>query len=82
MCPICRGRGEVAAGISFGIVEHGPIYPDERGRPTRACYPTEYAVSPYAWDSIAKDVWLLEDNPFGKLWGIAVCVTCHGTGNG
>jgi len=78
MCPVCRGRGEVEAGITGGTVEFGPVLPglDWRGNvvPTRASYPTKVRPNP------AKTIWYLETNPFVELWGIAVCATCHGTG--
>ena len=70
MCPVCRGRGEVAAMVSQGF----------RGRPDTTGEPIGYAVNPNAWDPKIKDVWLVETNPFGKLFGIAICMVCHGTG--
>lgn len=80
MCAVCRGRGEVAAGITDMVVEYGPTYFDSKGRPSRACYPTRVRVNPEAWDGRAETVWLVEQNSMHPLWGIAVCVSCHGTG--
>lgn len=84
MCAVCRGRGEVAAGITDMVVEYGPQYEavDLKGRRfiTRACYPIRVRVNPAAWDRRAKTIWMLEGNLFGSLWGLAICVRCHGTG--
>lgn len=84
MCPVCRGRGEVEAGITHGTVEYGPVYDgfDFRGNTIKlkASFPTKVSVNPAAWDSAAKTVWMLEKNLFGSPWGLAICVMCHGTG--
>lgn len=82
MCPVCRGRGEVEAGITGGVVEYGPVLMgyDWRGReiPTRSAYPTRVTVNKNAL--INGEVWYLERNPLCELWGIAVCGKCRGSG--
>jgi hypothetical protein len=70
ICPTCKGRGEVAAGISLGVKEHMDGSAEPKG----------YIVNPAAWSHAIQDVWLLDKNPHGKLWGIAICRHCHGTG--
>lgn len=71
LCRVCKGRGEVAAGITTGIREFGPstIGFDWRGNQieSRCCEPTGYDVNPKALDRKINDVWLLETNPHGKL---------------
>src|SRR4051812_40702600 len=82
MCPVCRGRGEVSAGVTGGVVEHGPVTMGYDGHgnmcPTRAAFPRWARPSPAAL--IRGEVWYLETNPHCELWGIAVCATCRGTG--
>jgi hypothetical protein len=92
VCPVCRGRGEVEAGISLGAIEYGPATMgyDWRGNfiSTRQAYPAAYSVNPKAMITVKTgdpkkdrdDVHLLETNPFGALWGIAICGTCRGSG--
>lgn len=64
MCPICRGRGEVDAGVTGGVVEYGPVTMgyDWRGNfvPTRPAYPT--FVRPNKNALIRGEVWYLETN--------------------
>lgn len=76
MCPICKGSGEVSAGITGGIVYYGK--PD-RNR-DKQCFPTTVKVNPKAFDSRINDVWIVRENPLVYLWGIAICIRCHGTG--
>lgn len=82
MCPVCRGRGEVAVGITSGVIEHGPVLMghDWRGNPvpTRSSYPTRVVRNPDA--IIRGEVWYLETNPFCEAWGIAICGKCRGSG--
>jgi hypothetical protein len=92
MCPVCRGRGEVEAGVSLGAVEYGPVTMgyDWRGNlvPTRASFPRGFIKNPKALVTVQtgnkatdhQDIFILESNSFGDLWGIAVCGACHGTG--
>lgn len=85
MCPVCKGRGEVEAGITKGTIEFGPVLmgKDWKGRdyPTRSAYPTKIVPNPTALYS-NKEVWFLDTNPLCELWGIAVCARCRGTGMG
>lgn len=78
MCPVCRGRGEVEAGVSTGAIESAPYYPDHKGRLVGRSEPTGIVKNPTAL--INGEVWLLENNSFGPLWGIAVCGRCRGSG--
>lgn len=82
VCPICKGRGEVAAGITGNPVEYGPSYDtyDWRGNiyPSRAQYPTSCSINPDAWDAKNKCIWYL-DPPYNG-WGIALCMHCRGCG--
>lgn len=89
-CTVCRGRGEVEAGITGGTVEHGPVYEaiDWRGRhfPSLAAYPTTVRPNPDALYAATRyspqDIWFLDVNPLCKLWSTALCARCRGTGMG
>ena len=88
ICLTCRGRGEVAAGITFGAVEYGPTYLDYDGEPLRACFPTEVMKNPKAMCKIKTgnpktdydDVWIIKREAIIPAWDIAICGTCRGAG--
>jgi len=73
LCPVCRGRGEVEAGLTTGK-DYGA--PDDEG--VRCRFATQVFPNPAAL--INNEIWFLEENPLVKLWGIAVCGGCRGTG--
>lgn len=69
MCPICKGSGEVSAGITGGTIGN-----------QHSAHPTWIKPNVDAYDSRINDVWIVRENPLVCLWGIAICITCHGTG--
>lgn len=92
MCPVCRGRGTVEAGVHTGVREYGPVLmgKDWKGRdvPTRSSFPTGIRPNPNALVTVRTgrvetdylDVWIWDENPLCELWGIAICGKCRGTG--
>lgn len=88
MCDVCRGRGEVASGITGGVREYGPTYEafDWRGNkyPARAAFPTVVVPNPNALivdrRTGKKEIWHLDINPLCELWSLAICGLCRGSG--
>ena len=73
VCPICKGRGEVSAGITGGFVQTGQ---DEQGNPIG--YPTWVKPNPQA--IINNEIWILDINKLCPLWSTALCGKCRGKG--
>lgn len=75
MCPVCRGRGEVEAGVTYGR----PCgWVDDSGQPGGEAIRVE--VNPSAWDRENKTIWFLDYNSTLPLWSTAICMVCRGTG--
>jgi len=75
ICPVCKGRGEVEAGITGGFVKTGET--DEYG--ATGGHPTWVRPNPNAVDKQGR-IWFLDINPLVLLWSTAVCQPCNGTG--
>lgn len=74
VCQVCRGSGEVAAGITGGFTQTGE---DCNGNPLG--YPTYVKPNPNAV-SKGGDISFTVINPLVKLWSLAVCQKCRGSG--
>ena len=75
ICPICKGRGEVEAGITYGR-NYGWI--DDNGVSEREAVKVE--INPYAYDKRNKTIWFLTSNSMHPLWTLAICMVCEGSG--
>jgi hypothetical protein len=91
-CFVCRGRGEVEAGVTTGVVAYGETFVgiNHKGKSfsVRAQYPTRVEKNPNAMVKIHTgskitdyfDIAYVEMNPNVAAWSTAICGTCHGAG--
>lgn len=95
-CPICRGSGEVEAGITYGFQRtgwsralDGTKNRDEAGNLIPLGHPTRIRPNPSAQVGTFRPatrynpkglISFLQENPLEPLWGIAICQRCCGTG--
>lgn len=87
-CEVCKGRGEVGAGIeapnpAFDAWQQGGGIGDFLEGP-RGVLPNPDAIDDQhdylAMLPLADRIWYVRENPMLPLWGVALCMRCHGTG--